>query len=259
MPDEAVAATLLYAVHDTFDGIDLIGAHHEYLLLRLDKHHIAADELAQFTLGQHHVGEGKELHHLAVVAVGGMIDGQVAASGIEVEMLVIVVGKIHRVAAPIADDEELYEAHQRIGVAVAAILLVAHNLLHGLQGRHAVALQLDLHQGQAVHQDDDVVAMMAIGGVHVQLIDDLVVVLAPVAEVDEAVVERGAVVAYEGLLLSQVLRGCEHIGGDVLLQQLAELVIRERHEIETLELCAEISFERIQGADVAAIGIVQLL
>ena len=33
VPDVAVAAVLLYGLHDGFDGIDLVGAHHEQFLL----------------------------------------------------------------------------------------------------------------------------------------------------------------------------------------------------------------------------------
>ena len=188
-----------------------------------------------------------------------MIHRQVVVGGIEMEMLIVVVGEIHRITATIADDEELHEAHQRVGVSVATVLLVAHNLLHSLQWRHTVSLQFDLNQWQAVNQDDDIVALTAVGRVDGQLIHHLIFVLAPVAGINEVVVEGRAVATHKDLSFAQVFRSREHIGSDVFLQELSEFLIGERDEIKTLEFLAEIPFECIQVADVATIGVVHLL
>src|SRR5690606_2609164 len=57
VPDVAVAAALLDAVDDGLDGVDLIRAHHEELLLALDEHHVAADHAAEVALLEKGVGE----------------------------------------------------------------------------------------------------------------------------------------------------------------------------------------------------------
>lgn len=53
--------------------------------------------------------------------------------GVECEVAGVVVGEIHRLGA-IADDEELEEAEQRSGVAVAGVVLVVDDLLHRTAG-----------------------------------------------------------------------------------------------------------------------------
>ena len=67
---------------------------------------------------------------LLVVLGGELINGQKALVGVEAEMAAVVVGEIPGVAA-VADDEQLHEAEQRLGVAVAGVVLVVDNLLHG--------------------------------------------------------------------------------------------------------------------------------
>ena len=52
VPDVAVAAVLMDAVHDGLDGVDLVRAHHHQLLLAGDQHHVAADHLAQGAFGE---------------------------------------------------------------------------------------------------------------------------------------------------------------------------------------------------------------
>jgi hypothetical protein len=67
---------------------------------------------------------------LLVVLVGELIDGQEALVGIEGEVAGVVVGEVVGAVA-VADDEELHEAEQRLGVAVAGVVLVFDDLLHG--------------------------------------------------------------------------------------------------------------------------------
>ena len=80
-----------------------------------------------------------------VALVGCVIDGKIVIGSVEVKVLVVIIGKVHSVAAAVADDEELHETHQRIGVAVSAVLLVADNLFNSLHRRNAVALELNLY------------------------------------------------------------------------------------------------------------------
>ena len=259
MPDVAVLVVFRDTVNDAFNSINLVGTHNKNLLLCLHEHHITANEAAEGALGEHHVGEFEEFRNFVVALVGCVIDGKIVIGSVEVKVLVVVIGKVHSVAAAVADDEELHETHQRIGVAVTAVLLVADNLFNSLHRRNAVALELNLYQWQAVDQDDDVVALATIGGIDSELVHHLIVILAPVPQVHKAVVEGGTVVPHECLFLAQALGGGEYIGRDVLLQELSEFIIRERDEIEPLEFLAEIAFKRIQVTDVAAVGVFHFL
>jgi hypothetical protein len=107
---------------------------------------------------------------------GELIDGQEALVGIEGEVAGVVVGEVVGAVA-VADDEELHEAEQRLGVAVAGVVLVFDDLLHGPARIHAEGLQLDLHTGHAVDEQDDVVAVVAVVRVDAELVDDLEVFL----------------------------------------------------------------------------------
>ena len=131
----------------------------------------------------------------------------------------------------VADDEELHEAEQRLGVAVAGVVLVVDDLLHGPARADAEGLQLDLHDGHAVDEQDDVVAVVAVVGVDAELVDDLEGVLAPVLDVDEGVVERRAVVAGEAVALAEGFGGGEDIRGDDFVEQALELGIRQLNPV----------------------------
>ena len=202
VPNEAVAIVLRHTVDDALYGIDLVWAHDENFFLGFDQHHVATDESAQRAFRQHHIGELEELHHFAIVVVSCVIYRQIVVGSIEMEMLVVVVGKIHSVATAIAHDEELHEAHERVGVAIATILLVAHDLLYSFERRHAVAFQLDLHQRKTIDEDNHIVALTAIGSVDCELAHHLIFVFAPVAQIDKAIVERSAIVAHKGLFFA---------------------------------------------------------
>ena len=202
VPDEAVAAVLVDAVDDGLDGIDLVGPHDHQLLLAGDQDHVTADHLAEHALGEELLGEVVEVGDLAVVGLGPLVDGQEALVGVEGEVLGVVVGEVVGLIA-VADDEQLHEAQQRVGVAVAGVVLVLDDLLHGAARVDAERLQLDLHQRQAVDEQDDVIAVVAAIGVDAQLVDDLEVVLAPVLEVDQHVVQRGAVLALKVAVFAQ--------------------------------------------------------
>ena len=239
MPDVAVAAVLVDAVHDGLDGVDLIRAHHHQLLLAGDQHHVAADHLAQGAFGEEGFGEAVEVGDLLVVLGGELIDGQKALVGVEAEVAAVVVGEIPGVAA-VADDEELDEAQQRLGVAVAGVVLVIDDLLHGPARADAEGFQLDLHDRHAVDEQDDIVAVVAVVGVDAELVDDLEGVFAPVLDVDQGVVQRRAVVAGEAVALAEGAGGGEDIRGDDFLKKALELAIRQADAVEGLEFLAEV-------------------
>jgi len=220
VPDVAVAAVLVDAVHDGLDGIDLVGPHHQELLLAGHQHHVAADHFAERAFGEEFGGEGVELGDLFVVGGGELVDGQKTLVGVEAEVPGVVVGEVPGIRA-VADDEELDEGEQRIGVAVAGVVFVIDDLLYGAARADGEGFQLDLHHRHAVDEQDHVVAVVAAVGVDAQLVDDFEVVLAPVLDIDQRVVERRAVVALEAVDAAQGLGGAVDVGGDDAIEQAA--------------------------------------
>ncbi|QRK12305.1 hypothetical protein JQX13_21125 [Archangium violaceum] len=138
------------------------------------------------------------MRDLRVVLGGELVDGEEALVSVEGEMPCVVVGEVPSVR-PVAHDEELDEAQQRRRVPVARVVLVVDDLLHRPPRADAERFQLNLDDGDSVDKEDDVVAVVAVVGVDAELVDDFEGVLAPVLDVDEGVVERGAVVADERL------------------------------------------------------------
>ena len=173
MPDIAVAAVLVNAVNDSLDGVDLVRAHHHQLLFAGDQHHVAADHLAQVAFDEEYFGEALQMGDLLVIFCGKLIDGQEAFFGVEAKVAaVVVVGKIPSVTA-VTYDEELHEAQQGLGVAIAGVVLVFDNLFHGSARADAEGFQLDLRGGYAVDKQDDIVAVMAVIGIDAKLVDHL--------------------------------------------------------------------------------------
>ncbi len=168
-----------------------------------------------------------------------LVDGQETLVGVEGEVAGVVVGEVVGAVA-VADDEELHEAEERARVAVAGVVLVFDDLLDGAAGVDAEGLEFDLHDGHAVDEQDDVVAVVAVVGVDAELADDLEGVLAPVVDVDERVVERGAVVAGEAVAVAERVGGGEDVRGDDFVEQTLELAVGQADVVERLELFAEI-------------------
>ena len=99
---------------------------------------------------------------------------------------------------------------------------------------------------------------MAVVGVDAQLVDDFEVVLAPVLDVDQGVVERRAVVALEGVDVAQGLRGVVDIRRDHAVEQALEFAVGELDAVKRLELLAEIGFQRGAVANVRPIGVFEV-
>ncbi len=213
MPDVAVAAVLVDTVHDGPGGIDLIRAHHHQLLFAGDEHHVAADHLAQGAFDEEAFREVVEVGDLFVGLICELINGQETLLGVEGEVAGVVVGEVVS-AALIADDEELDEAKERAGVAVAGVVFVINDLLHGPARIDAESLQLDLHDRHAVDKENDIVTMVAVVCVDAQLVDGLEAVFAPVPGIDQGVIERRAVVASEAVDAAQAACGGEYIRGN---------------------------------------------
>src|SRR5690606_5731608 len=256
VPDVAVAVVPLDAVHEGLDGVDLVGAHHEELLLALDEHHVAADHAAELALLQELASEIVEVRDRSVVPVGPRVDRQKLLVGGKVEVPDVVVREIEGLGT-VADDEELGEAEERAGVAVARIALVLDDLLHRAARIYAEGLQLDLHDRNAIDEQQDVVAVVAVVSVDPELVDEFEVVLAPVLDVGERVGEGRAVVADEVVLFAQADCIPEDVGRDQLVEEAGELGIAKGDAVEDLELLPEVALQCGPVADVGAIGVLQ--
>lgn len=257
VPDVAIAAVFLDAADDAVHGVDLVGAHHHELLLAGDEDGVAADHVAEGAFGQEGFGEVVEVGDFGVVFGGELIDGEEAFFGVEAEVAVVVVGEVPGVG-PVADDEELNEAEEGAGVAVAGVVFIVHDLLHGAAGTDAEVFQLDLHGGDAVDEEHDIVAVVAVVGVDAELVDDFEGVFAPVFDVDEGVVQRGAVVAGEVVDFAEGAGGGIDVGGDDVVEKAVEFAIGELDAVESFEFGAEVLFEGGAVADVGADGVFEV-
>jgi hypothetical protein len=177
---------------------------------------------------------------LLVVLARIFIDRQKALFGVEGEVASVIVDEVIGAIA-IADHEQLHEAEQRAGVAVAGIILVLDNLLHGPSWIDAEALELDLHHRHAIDQQDDVVTVVAVLRIDAELIDHLKIVLAPILEVDQRIVQRRAIIAREGIEIAKDLGGSENVGRDDLVEQPGKLAIRQLDAVEGFELLSKIT------------------
>ena len=254
MPDIAVAAMLLNAIDNRLDRVDLIRAHDHQLLLAGHQHHITADHLSQRALCQETLGKIMQMVDFCVVFIGQPVNGQKAFIGVEAEMFTVIVGEVEGVTA-VADNKKLYKAQQLVGVAVAGVVFVFDDLPHGAARCEAQGFQFDLHHGHAVDQQDHIVTVMAVGGVDTQLVDDFKVVFAPVADIDQRVLQRGAVVALKGVAFAQDFGRRKDIRLDYLATQPGKFRIRQFYPVERREFLAKILFQRRVIANVRAIGV----
>ena len=99
----------------------------------------------------------------------------------------------------------MHEAHNRVGVAVTPVFLVFGNLFNGFDGGDDHILELDLHQWKTIDEDDHIVAVIAVFSVDPKLVTNFVCVFTPVFNIDERIVERGAIVANERLFFAEQL------------------------------------------------------
>jgi hypothetical protein len=121
------------------------------------------------------------------------------------------------------------------------VVLVLDDLLHGTARADGEGLEFNLDDGDAIDEDDDVVAVVAVVGIDAELVNDLEVVLAPVPDVDEGVGKRGAVVAGEVALLAQDAGGGEDVGGDQFVEEALELAIGEADAVRVSNFWRKLS------------------
>ena len=95
VPDVAVAAVLVNAVDDGLDGVDLVRAHHQELLLARDEDHVFADHLAKRALGEEPIGEVVEVGDLRVVLDRELVDRKEPLVSVEGEVRALLLTKYH--------------------------------------------------------------------------------------------------------------------------------------------------------------------
>ncbi len=69
------------------------------------------------------------------------------------------------------------------------------------------------------------------------------------------IVQRGAVLALEGVAMAKVFGAGENIQADDLIEQAGKLVIGESDAVERLELLAEILLQCLTVVDVGAVAV----
>lgn len=99
--------------------------------------------------------------------------------------------------------------------------------------------------------------MVAVVGIDPKLVDDLEVVLAPVFEVHQSVIQRRAVLAPKGIDAAQQLRSLEDVMRDDFIEEAIELAVRQLDAVQRFEFFAEILFERNAVLDVRTINVLQ--
>ncbi len=217
-----------------------------------------ADHFAEQAFCQKFLGEAIEMGDFRVVFTGKLIDGQKALFGVKGKVTVIVVGEVPGIAA-VADDKELNKAEQGFGVAVAGIVFVVNDLLHGAAWADGERFQFDLYDGHAIDEQNHVIAVVAVLGVDAQLVDDFEGVFAPIFDVDQGVMERRAIIAVEAVASAQSLGSCEYIWRNDLLQQPSEFGVCEINLIERLKLRAEVLLQGSTVANIRAIGVFEIV
>ena len=257
VPHVPVAAILIDATDDVADSINLVRPHHQDLLFGLNEDHVAADHLTEDALRQELLCEVVQVCDLRVVLLRPFVDRQESLFCIEGEVAIIIIAEVICVGL-VADDEDLQKAQQGIRVAVAGIRFIGHDLLQRLTRIDRKLLQFDLNHGYPVKEQNNVVAVKAVGRVHAQLVDHFKGVLAPVASVNQLEMEGRAVFALEGVSFAKTARCVEDILPNDLLEEPIELFICQLATIERLKLLTKIGVQRGTVADVAAISVFQI-
>lgn len=141
-----------------------------------------------------------------VVFSGKLVNGQKLFVSIKTEMSCVVICKIIGIGA-VAHDKQLHKAKQWVGVAVSSVAFVVHNLLHGFTWADLQTFQFDLHNRNAVYQQNHIITMMAVAFVDAQLMDDFKFIFALVFDVYQSVMQRCSVLTDKCVYFPQSLWG----------------------------------------------------
>jgi hypothetical protein len=257
VPDVAVAAVLVDTLHDGLDSINLVRAHHHQLLLAGHQHHVAAYHFPQRAFGQKLLGKTVEMGDLLVVFSGKLVERQKTLSSIKTEVVAVVVGEVPGIT-PIADDEELQEAEQGFAVAIAGVVFVLDNLLHGTARADCQRFQLNLYHRHTVDEEQHIITVMAVVGVDAELVDHLKAVFAPLLDVDQGVMQRSAVIPIEAVTFAQMPCSSEDVRSDELIQQAGKLGIGQMYPVECLKFLAKVLLQRSTVTNVITILVFEI-
>jgi hypothetical protein len=144
-------------------------------------------------------------------------------------------------------------------VAVPRFLLVVDDLLHGDARLDSQGFELDLYEGQAVYENDQVVALARVLCVDAELVHHFVAVLAPVLEVDQGVLEGRPVLSLEIVDLPQALGRGEDVAFNNAGEEPLELGVGEADPVELLELLPEVALQGLAVPDIWTIGVFQVV
>ena len=147
----------------------------------------------------------------------------------------------------IRDDENLHKLKQS-APSPKRFTVVTPNLVEGFAHLHTTALQLHMHQWQAVDQDCYVVAVFVAAALWHILVDYLQRIVVDILFIDEIHVQKRAIVASEHLFMV-FLNGAGFfhdalVGvAEVLFEKRCPLLVGELHLIEFFDLRAQVGYQ----------------
>jgi len=133
-------------------------------------------------------------------------------------MLVFIIGKIIGFIA-VANNKQLHKTHQGIAISVSRIIFIIHDLLHCLSWGNVNFFQLNLHHRQSINQQNNIIPMIAILGIDAQLIDNFIIVFAPIFYVYKGIMQWRPIFTLKVIPFTKHLRCCKHIRIDDFLSQ----------------------------------------
>lgn len=99
--------------------------------------------------------------------------------------------------------------------------------------------------------------MVAVLRIDSELIDHLKVILTPILQVDQRIIQRRAVVACEGVEIAKDLGGGEDVRLDDLVEQPGKLAVRQLDAVEGFKLFSKITLKRRTAIDICTINVFQ--
>ena len=87
--------------------------------------------------------------YFVVPFIGPSINRKIFFVGVEVKMLIVIIGEVIGILL-IADDENLHEAKEGIGISVSNVIFIVNDLLQCPARAYIKILQLYLNNRQAI-------------------------------------------------------------------------------------------------------------
>jgi len=216
MPDVSIVISGEDMLDDGFCGEVLVRSQHHHVFEGLIHHHVVRDELTQVVAVEERSCECTELGDVPVVFIGpeeSLLDG-----------LEFVVGQVLGIDT-IADDEQLDILEQTM-IAPKRMVLIPVDLVEGFLNLEPGSLEFNLHQGKAIDQEGDIVAIF-VGTLLLDLVSDLVPVEGPVFLVKKADIKGSAIFFGQVKAISQGLGLFKDIAFGQVIENGIEFLRRE--------------------------------